>query len=151
MARVPHHLSSSASSISNSLQRIGSSVGIAVLVTVLAAQFNTAIAQASCAPSAAVLSAASAPGHELTTGEFCAGLQGEFSTLIQNGGQPTTTGHVAPVVADFSRTYASDALSTSFDRTFAFISILTILGVIPALFLRRPEKRAGEVQMIDAA
>ena len=63
MARVPHHLSSSASSISNSLQRIGSSIGIAVLVTVLAAQFTTAIGQASCAPSQAVLSAASSPGH----------------------------------------------------------------------------------------
>jgi MFS family permease len=151
MARVPHHLSSSASSISNSLQRIGSSVGIAVLVTVLAAQFNTAIAQASCAPPAAVLSAASAPGHELTTAEFCSGLQSEFSTLIQNGGQPTTSGHVAPVLASFSRTYASDALSTSFDRTFAFISILTILGVIPALFLRRPEKTVADRPMIDAA
>ena len=55
MARVPHHLSASASSISNSLQRIGSSVGIAVLVTVLAAQFTTAIGQAPCAPSPAVL------------------------------------------------------------------------------------------------
>ena len=116
----------------------------AVLVTVLAAQFTTAIAQASCAPSPAVLSAASAPGHELTTAEFCHGLQGEFSTLIQNGGQPTTSAHVAPVVATFSRDYAADALSTSFDRTFAFISILTILGVIPALFLRRPEKTSAE-------
>ena len=145
MARVPRHLSSSASSIANSLQRIGSSIGIAVLVTVLAAQFTTAIAQASCAPSAAVLSAASAPGHELTTAEFCSGLQGEFSTLIQNGGQPTTSAHVPAVVATFSRNYASDALSTSFDRTFAFISILTILGVIPALFLRKPEKPVAEM------
>ncbi len=144
MARVPRHLSSSASSISNSLQRIGSSIGIAVLVTVLAAQFTTAISQASCAPSPAVLSAASAPGHTLTTAQFCRGLQGEFSTLIQNGGQPTATAHVAPVVASFSRTYAADALSTSFDRTFAFISILTILGVIPALFLRRPERATAE-------
>ncbi len=144
MARVPHHLSSSASSISNSLQRIGSSIGIAVLVTVLAAQFTTAIGQASCAPSPAVLSAASTPGHTLTRAEFCGGLQTEFSTLIQNGGQPSTTAHVAPVVASFSRHYAADALSTSFDRTFAFIAMLTILGVIPALFLRRPERAVAE-------
>jgi MFS family permease len=144
MARVPRHLSSSASSISNSLQRIGSSIGIAVLVTVLAAQFTTAIGQASCAPSPAVLSAASTPGHQLTTAEFCKGLQGEFSTLIQTGGQPTASAHVAPVVASFSRNYAAGALSDSFDRTFAFISILTILGVIPALFLRRPEKTVAE-------
>ncbi len=144
MARVPHHLSSSASSISNSLQRIGSSVGIAILVTVLAAQFTTAIGQASCAPSQAVLSAASAPGHTLTSAEFCGGLKSEFSTLIQNGGQPSTTSHVAPVVATFSRQYAADALSTSFDRTFAFIAMLTILGVIPALFLRRPERAVAE-------
>jgi len=47
------------------------------------------------------------------------------------------------VVAHFGQTYASDALSTSFDRTFAFITILTLLGVIPALFLRRPEKTAA--------
>jgi MFS family permease len=144
MARVPRHLSSSASSISNSLQRIGSSIGIAVLVTVLAAQFTTAIGQASCAPSAAVLSAASTPGHQLTRAEFCKGLQREFSTLIQNGGQPTGSAHVAPVVAKFSQNYAAGALSNSFDRTFAFISILTILGVIPALFLRRPEKTVTE-------
>jgi MFS family permease len=152
MARVPHHLSSSASSISNSLQRIGSSIGIAVLVTVLAAQFTTAIGQASCAPSPAVLSAASTAGHQLTTAEFCSKLQGQYSTLIQNGGQPTTTAAVPPVVAQFGRTYASDALSTSFDRTFAFITILTLLGVIPAMFLRRPEKRtAGSVQQLDVA
>jgi MFS family permease len=152
MARVPRHLSSSASSISNSLQRIGSSIGIAVLVTVLAAQFTTAIGQASCAPSPAVLSAASAPGQQLTTKEFCTTLQGQYATLIQNGGQPTTTAKVAPVVAHFARTYASDALSTSFDRTFAFITILTLLGVIPALFLRRPEKTsAGSMPQLDAA
>jgi MFS family permease len=144
MARVPRHLSSSASSISNSLQRIGSSIGIAVLVTVLAAQFTTAIGQASCAPPAAVVSAASTPGHQLTTAEFCKGLQGEFSTLIQRGGRPTGSAHVAPVVAHFSQNYAAGALSNSFDRTFAFISILTILGVIPALFLRRPEKTVTE-------
>jgi len=144
MARVPHHLSSSASSISNSLQRIGSSIGIAVLVTVLAAQFTTAIAQSPCSPSQAVLAAASTPGHTLTTAEFCGSLQTEFSSLIQNGGQPSTTAHVAPVVAHFSQDYAADALSTSFDRTFAFISMLTILGVIPALFLRRPERAVAE-------
>jgi len=152
MARVPHHLSSSASSISNSLQRIGSSIGIAVLVTVLAAQFTTAIGQASCAPSQAVLSAASSPGHELTTAEFCSTLKTQYATLIQNGGQPSTTTKVPGVVAQFGRTYASDALSTSFDRTFAFITILTLLGVIPALFLRRPEKTAaGHMPQLDAA
>jgi MFS family permease len=152
MARVPHHLSSSASSISNSLQRIGSSIGIAVLVTVLAAQFTTAIGQASCAPSPAVLSAASTAGHQLTTAEFCANLQGQYSSLIQNGGQPSTTATVPPVVAQFGRTYASDALSTSFDRTFAFITILTLLGVIPAMFLRKPEKTvAGSMPQLDVA
>ncbi|MHB8489889.1 MAG: DHA2 family efflux MFS transporter permease subunit [Candidatus Dormibacteria bacterium] len=152
MARVPRHLSSSASSISNSLQRIGSSIGIAVLVTVLAAQFTTAIGQASCAPSPAVLSAASTPGHQVTTAQFCGTLRGQYATLIQNGGQPSTTAKVAPVIAQFGRTYASDALSTSFDRTFAFITILTLLGVIPALFLRRPDKTAvGPVAHLDAA
>ena len=56
------------------------------------------------------------------------------------------------MVAHFGQTYASDALSTSFDRTFAFITILTLLGVIPALFLRRPEKTTAEhVPQLDAA
>ena len=152
MARVPHSLSSSASSISNSLQRIGSSIGIAVLVTVLAAQFTTALNQAPCAPSQAVLSAASTSGHELTSAEFCSGLQTEFSSLVQNGGQPSGSAHVAPVVASFSQNYASQALSTSFDRTFVFISILTILGVIPAFFLRRPEKTVAEqMPQLDVA
>ncbi|MFZ2034213.1 MAG: DHA2 family efflux MFS transporter permease subunit [Candidatus Dormiibacterota bacterium] len=152
MARVPRQLSSSASSISNSLQRIGSSVGIAVLVTVLAAQFTTAIGQASCAPSPAVLSAASSAGHQRTAAEFCSSLKGQYATLVQNGGQPSTTTKVPPVVARFGRTYASEALSTSFDRTFAFITILTLLGVIPALFLRRPEKTTAEhVPQLDAA
>ena len=73
--------------------------------------------------------------------EFCSTLKGQYATLIQNGGQPSTTTKVPPVVAHFGQTYASDALSTSFDRTFAFITILTLLGVIPALFLRRPETR----------
>ncbi len=152
MARVPHRLSSSASSISNSLQRIGSSIGIAVLVTVLAAQFTTAISQAPCAPSQAVLSAASTSGHELTRAEFCTSLQTEFSSLIQKGGQPSGSAHVSPVVASFSHNYASQALSTSFDRTFVFIAILTILGVIPAFFLRRPEKAVAErVPQLDVA
>jgi hypothetical protein len=144
MARVPRHLSSSASSISNSLQRIGSSIGIAVLVTVLAAQFTTTIGQASCAPSPAVLTAASTTGHQVTTKEFCADLQHQYASLIQNGGRPSTTVKVAPAVAHFSQTYAAEALSTSFDRTFAFITILTVLGVIPALFLRRPEKTVAQ-------
>jgi hypothetical protein len=79
-------------------------------------------------------------------------LQGQYATLIQNGGQPTTTAKVAPVVAQFGRTYASDALSTSFDRTFGFITILTLLGVIPAMFLRRPDKTAAaQTPQLDAA
>ena len=48
------------------------------------------------------------------------------------------------MVAKFSQTYAADALSTAFDRTFVFITILTILGVIPAMFLRRPEKTVAQ-------
>ena len=102
------------------------------------------IGQASCAPSPAVLSAASTSGQQVTAAEFCANLKGEYASLIQNGGQPSTTVKVAPVVAKFSQTYAADALSTAFDRTFVFITILTILGVIPAMFLRRPEKTVAQ-------
>ena len=153
MARVPRHLSSSASSISNSLQRIGSSIGIAVLVTVLAAQFTTAIGQASC--------------RAVTSGAQCRIVARDISSPPQSSAATSRVNTLrssrtavsrqqprrfAPVVAKFGQTYASDALSTSFDRTFAFITILTLLGVIPALFLRRPEKTvAGNMPQLDVA
>src|SRR4029077_5271299 len=46
LARIPRSSSSRASSITNTVQRAGSSVAIAVLVTVLAAQTGTAARQA---------------------------------------------------------------------------------------------------------
>ncbi len=146
LARVPRQYTSRASSITNSLQRVGSSIGIAALVTILAAQVPTAARQTSCSPSPAVLSAASQTFHQPETAAgFCAQLQTKFSSVSVEGGagsgqQAKSTG--SPVLDQFTKTYASDVLSNSFDRTFAVIAILSAFGIIPAFFLRKPEKAA---------
>ncbi len=77
MARVPRRYTSRASSITNTFQRVSSSVGIAVLVTVLAAQFGTAAKQTSCAPPANVVDAAATTLHRpgLTAAQYCGVLQ----------------------------------------------------------------------------
>jgi hypothetical protein len=41
--------------------------------------------------------------------------------------------------------------STAFDRVFAFTVILTVVGMIPALFLRPPEKRREQPSASMAA
>ena len=77
MARVPRRYTSRASSITNTFQRVSSSVGIAILVTVLAAQFGTAAKQTSCAPPANVVAAAATALHRpgLTAAQYCGVLQ----------------------------------------------------------------------------
>jgi len=145
LARIPRNLTSRASSVTNTLQRVGSSVGIAILVTVLAAQFSTAAAQTSCNPSAQVVAAASQVQHRpLTAATLCAQLQSGLSNAnIENGATgPRASGN--PVYDRFVHGYASNTLSTAFDRTFAFIAILTLIGVIPALFLRKPDVKADQ-------
>jgi MFS family permease len=153
MARVPAHFTSRASSITNSLQRIGSSVGIAVLVTILVGQVNTAAHETSCTPSPAVLAAASQVFHApITAPALCAKLEGNFSgTQFQGGSSsaPKSTGSL--VLDSFIGQYGGNVISTSFDRTFAFIAMLTLVGVIPALFLRKPEKQAGRAGAAFAA
>jgi MFS family permease len=118
LARVPRQFSSRASSITNTLQRVGSSIGIAVLVTVLAAQAAPAAQEVPCTVSAptcaAVQNAVAHPSQSRSQGQ----------------GQP-----VDPTVA----AYANSLLSKAFDRTFAFIAILTAFGLIPAWFLRKPD------------
>src|SRR4029077_2753074 len=74
LARIPKSSSSRASSITNTVQRAGSSVAIAVRVTVLAAQTGTAAAQSSCSPSPQVLAAAGQVQHaaQPTAAQLCA-------------------------------------------------------------------------------
>jgi MFS family permease len=144
MARVPVHLTSRASSITNSLQRIGSSIGIAVLVTILVAQFAPAAAQTSCNPPPNVVAAAStAAHHPVTAAALCNQLQTTISHASFQGGASASIGDPAtiPAVATFTKGYVNNVLSDAFDRVFAFTAILTVMGILPALFLRPPEKR----------
>jgi len=140
LARVPRQYTSRASSITNTLQRVGSSIGIAALVTILAAQVPIAAAQTPCNPSPAVLSAAS-QHQPVTAAQFCSNLEHRFAGVnIESGaGKPVSTG--SPALDSFRKQYANDVLSTSFDRTFAFIAILSALAVIPSFFLRKPEQQ----------
>ena len=145
MARVPRQLTSRASSITNSLQRIGSSIGIAVLVTILVAQFVPAAAQTSCNPPATVVSAVSAATHrQVTAAQVCAQLQGTVAHASFQGSSssPAAAGTGIPALDAFAKNYVDTVMSTSFDRVFAFTAILAGIGIIPALFLRRPERRA---------
>ena len=142
LARVPPQYTSRASSITNSLQRVSSSIGIAILVTILVAQVGTAAKQTSCQPSqAVVVAAASVLHHPVSAEQLCAQLQHATSGTSLQGGPaaaPKPSGNV--LYDDFVHNYVGNVLSTSFDRTFAFIAIITIIGVIPALFLRRPDR-----------
>jgi EmrB/QacA subfamily drug resistance transporter len=154
LARVPRRYASRASSITNTLQRLSSSVGIAVLVTVLAGQFATAARQTTCAPSATVVVAAAATLHqpELTAQQYCAVLQHTIvaSSAQQSAGssQPST-GNV--VLDGFNHQYAGGVFSDAFDRTFVLIAILSAFGIIPAFFLKRPERDASGTAVEIAA
>lgn len=142
LARIPRKLTSRASSITNSLQRLGSSVGIAVLVTVLVAQFVPATSQTQCAPAPSVVSAVSAQAHRpVTAAQVCGQLQGAFSNLSFQGSATSAGVHTGvPALDAFAKGYADQVMSTAFDRVFALTAILALVGVIPALFLRRPER-----------
>ncbi|MBV9100727.1 MAG: DHA2 family efflux MFS transporter permease subunit [Candidatus Dormibacteraeota bacterium] len=148
LARVAPEFSSRASSITNSLQRIGSSIGIAVLVTVLVAQVSTSTHQTVCAPPQSVLVAASSVQHQTVTAQaLCGQLQSTLSssTLQGSAGAPRSSGNA--IYDGFVHTYAGNVMSTSFDRTFAFIAIITLVGLIPAFFLRKPERSSGTVAL----
>jgi MFS family permease len=146
MARVPRRYTSRASSITNTLQRVSSSVGIAALVTVLAGQFPGAAQQTSCAPSPAVVAAAATTLHQpgITADQYCASLRQRIaaSSAQESAGssQPTTG---SPVLDAFNHQYAGGVFSDAFDRTFVLIAILSAIGILPAFFLKRPERGGG--------
>jgi len=159
LARIPPHLTSRASSITNTAQRVGSSIGIAVLVTVLAAQVRPAAAQAPCDPPPAVLSSpvthriAGVPATtQLTADQVCTVLRAQAAASSQNQrgeAAPPSTGD--PAVDSFLKSFGDRALTIAFDRTFAFTAIITAFGFIPALFLRKPPKSAGARPALEAA
>jgi EmrB/QacA subfamily drug resistance transporter len=152
LARIPAHLTSRASSITNTVQRAGSSVGIAILVTVLSAQVGVASQQSNCDPPPAVLQ--SLPAHRLVGAQsatrpvdahaFCAALQQRAAAGSQDQRAQAGSPHSGdPAFDAFVKSYGDDTLSIAFDRTFAFTAIVTALGIIPALFLRKPERKQG--------
>jgi EmrB/QacA subfamily drug resistance transporter len=146
MARVPRRYTSRASSITNTLQRVSSSVGIAILVTVLAGQFSSAAAQTGCAPSPAVVSAAARVLHQpqLTASQYCAELRqkiGASAAQESSGSAQPATGNA--LLDSFNHQYAGNVFSDAFDRTFVLIAILSALGIVPAFFLKRPERDAS--------
>jgi MFS family permease len=154
MARVPRRYTSRASSITNTFQRVSSSVGIAVLVTVLAAQFSTAARQTACAPSPAVVAAASTTLHQpsLTAQQYCAVLQRRISASSAQESAGSTQPSTGNAVLDsFNRSYAGGVFSDAFDRTFVLIAFLSAVGIIPAFFLRRPERGAGAAGGVEMA
>jgi hypothetical protein len=159
LARIPPHLTSRASSITNTAQRVGSSIGIAVLVTVLSAQVRPAAAQAPCNPPPAVLSspvlhriAGVTTTAPLSADQVCNVLRARTAASSQSQrseAAPPSTGD--PAVDSFVKSFGDQALTIAFDRTFAFTAIVTVFGFIPAMFLRRPPKTAGARPVLEAA
>jgi len=141
LARIPRSSASRASSITNTVQRAGASVAVAVLVTVLAAQTGTAARQASCDPSPAVLAAAAQAHLPASRDGLCAALAQRTASFSrdQQGSQVPAAN---PQLAAFIKQFRDDAVSISFDRTFVLAGLVAIAGLLPAWFLRRPERGA---------
>jgi EmrB/QacA subfamily drug resistance transporter len=138
LARIPRESASRASSITNTVQRAGSSVAIAVLVTVLAGQTGVAAHQATCDPSPAVLAAAPQANLPTDRAQFCAALADRASAFSRDQ-QALTPGVTDPQLAAFLAEYRKEVGAISFDRLFALIAVLCVLGIFPAWQLRRPE------------
>jgi len=118
-------------------------VAIAVLVTFLAAQTATAARQAPCDPSPQVLAAAPQAGLPSTRDGFCATLAARTSGFSQGQAAQPPAG-TDPRLAAFLRDHRDEVGSISFDRTFVFIGIVALLGLVPAWFLRRPDPQTRE-------
>jgi EmrB/QacA subfamily drug resistance transporter len=155
MARVPRRYTSRASSITNTLQRVSSSVGIAILITVLAGQFVTAAKQTQCSPSPAVVAAAATTFHRpgITAPQYCATLAaaiGASSAKESSGSAQPSTGNA--VLDRFNHQYAGGVFSDAFDRTFVLVAILSAIGIVPSFFLKRPERElAGAGPPVEIA
>ena len=134
MARVPRRYTSRASSITNTFQRVSSSVGIAVLVTVLAAQFAPAARQASCAPPAVVVAAAATVLHrpQLTAAAVLHLPAAGRCGVVGGGELREHAASTATRSSTLQPPYLGGVFSDAFDRTFVLIAILSAMGIIPA-------------------
>jgi len=158
LARVPAHLTSRASSITNTAQRVGSSIGIAILVTVLSAQVSTGAAQAACDPSPQVLAspvlhriAGVAATAQLDAVQACGALRSRIAASSQDERSQAVPPHTGDAAVDsFVKSFGDDTLTIAFDRTFAFTVIVSALGLIPALFLRKPPAGARSTTALAA-
>jgi len=145
LARVPRRFASRASSITNTVQRVGSSVGIAILVTVLAGQFSTATQQVACAPPAQAVAASGGSESQL-----CGRLEGQLAKSGKgNGAAQGAIPQASDPLSTFVHGYFNNVTTVAFDRVFALIAIISIFGLIPAMFLRKPE--AGDRGDVSAA
>lgn len=147
LARIPRELTSRASSVTNTAQRVGMSIGIAILVTFLSAQTGSAASKASCDPSPTVVAEAQQvfPSHPSTAAQLCDALRARASAGNSANGAnagPPSTGR--PELDAFLKSYASDATSIAFDNTFLLLAVVAALGIIPAWFLRKPDPQPDD-------
>jgi predicted MFS family arabinose efflux permease len=141
LARIDRRYTSRASGITNTLQRIATAVGVAVLVTFLSAQFTVASSQATCNPSAQAVSLAQA-AHEATGAtQLCSSVGTQVEEISTGAIQPPATPPKPNALSTFAASFGSNTLSIAFDRTFFFVALISALGLIPALFLKRPERK----------
>ncbi len=88
-----------------------------------------------------VAAAASLHQPQLTGPQYCAILQQRIaasSAQESSGSSVPSTGNA--VLDAFNHQYAGGVFSDAFDRTFVLIAILSAVGIIPAFFLKRPER-----------
>jgi len=74
---------------------------------------------------------------------FCATLAARTSGFSQGQAAQPPAG-TDPRLAAFLRDHRDEVGSISFDRTFVFIGIVALLGLVPAWFLRRPDPQTRE-------
>lgn len=141
LARIDRRYTSRASGITNTLQRIATAVGVAVLVTFLSAQFSVASKQATCNPSAAAIQQAQFAHQATNATQLCAAVGTQMADVSTGKVQPPATAAKPTDLSKFATTFGSDTLSIAFDRTFFFVALLSALGLIPALFSKRPEHK----------
>jgi hypothetical protein len=89
---------------------------------------------------------------ELTAQQYCADLQQKIassSAQESSGSAQPSTGNT--ILDSFNHQYAGNVFSDAFDRTFVVIAVLSFIGIFPALFLKRPDPQARDVQAGRAA
>ena len=75
---------------------------------------------------------------------------GRVVGTAERGGAPCRA-PAAPPSTPFNHAYAGGVFSDAFDRTFVLIAILSALGIIPAFFLKRPERGVSDAAATELA